>query len=110
VGHDPRQLGFKVARWTRAMVAELLGRQFGVRLSAASVGSCVKDRGISLLSIIEIPHPVSIRVADYWVMVGGTSSVMRSATATGSSQCGQAPPRPTRWQNTPQSGQRCSPR
>src|SRR6266508_392576 len=70
----------------------------------------VKDRGISLLSIIEIPHPVSIRMADYWVMVGSTSSVMRSATATGSSQCGQAPPRPTRWQNTPQSGQRCSPR
>jgi len=70
----------------------------------------VKDRGISPLSIIEIPHPVSIRMADYWMMVGSTSWAMRSATATGSSQCGQAPPRPTRWQNTPQSPQRCSPR
>ncbi|HYV01197.1 MAG TPA: hypothetical protein VEM93_02495, partial [Actinomycetota bacterium] len=49
------------------------------------VAGGVKDRGISLLSIIEIPHPVSIRMADYWVMVGSTSSVMRSATATGSS-------------------------
>ncbi len=71
----------------------------------------VKDRGISSLSIIEIPHPVSTGGSgDYRVVVGGTSSLMRSATATGSSQCGQAPPRPTRWQNTPQSWQCCSPR
>ena len=71
----------------------------------------VKDRGISSLSIVEIPHPVSTGwPGDYRVVVGGTSSLSRSATATGSSQDGQAPPRPTRWQNTPQSWQRCSPR
>jgi len=48
--------------------------------------------------------------AGYWVVAGSTSWVSSSVTATGSSQWGQAPPRPTRWQNTPQSGQRCSPR
>ena len=34
----------------------------------------------------------------------------RSATATGSSHEGQSPPGPTRWQNTPHSGQRWVPR
>jgi len=34
----------------------------------------------------------------------------KSLTATGSSQCGQAPPGPIRRQNTPQSSHRCSPK
>jgi transposase len=38
VGSDPRQLHFEFALWTRAMVAELIRREFGVRLSLATVG------------------------------------------------------------------------
>src|SRR5215213_11677963 len=38
VGNDPRQLQFAFALWTRAMVRELIGREFGVRLSEVSVG------------------------------------------------------------------------
>jgi hypothetical protein len=38
VGNDPRQLQFAFALWTRAMVRELIGREFGVRLSEANVG------------------------------------------------------------------------
>jgi len=47
VGNDPRQLGFKFALWTRAMVAELIGHQFGVRLSVASVGRLLRTLGLS---------------------------------------------------------------
>jgi transposase len=47
VGTDPRQLGFRFALWTRAMVAELIGRQFGVRLSVARVGRLLRTLGLS---------------------------------------------------------------
>jgi transposase len=47
VGNDPRQLGFKFALWTRAMVGELIGRQFGVGLSVASVGRLLRTLGLS---------------------------------------------------------------
>jgi transposase len=47
VGSDPRQLGFKFALWTRAMVAELIRRQFGVRLSVARVGRLLRSLGLS---------------------------------------------------------------
>jgi transposase len=47
VGNDPRQLGFKFALWTRVMVAELIHREFGVRLSVASVGRLLRTLGLS---------------------------------------------------------------
>jgi len=98
-----------MARPTPARLADL--RRSGAWPFVTWCLAAVKDRGISSLSIIVIPHPVSTGGSgDYRVVVGGTSSLMRSATATGSSQDGQAPPRPTRWQNTPQSWQCCSPR
>jgi transposase len=40
-------LGFKFALWTRDMVGELIGRQFGVRLSVASVGRLLRTLGLS---------------------------------------------------------------
>jgi transposase len=47
VGHDPRQLQFALALWTRAMVRELIGREFGVRLSEVSVGRLLRKLGLS---------------------------------------------------------------
>jgi transposase len=47
VGNDPRQLGFKVALWTRAMVRDLIGREFGVGLSVARVGRLLRSLGLS---------------------------------------------------------------
>jgi transposase len=46
-GNDPRQLSFGLALWTRGMVRELIFRQFGVRLSVASVGSVLGRLGMS---------------------------------------------------------------
>jgi transposase len=47
VGADPRQLSFGFALWTRPMVAELIRRRFGVRLSLASVGRVLRGLGLS---------------------------------------------------------------
>src|SRR5215203_6614661 len=47
VSNDPRQLRFAFALWTRAMVRELIGREFGVRLSEVSVGRLLRKLGLS---------------------------------------------------------------
>jgi transposase len=47
VGNDPRQLGFPFALWTRAMVGELIHREFGVHLSEVSVGRLLRTIGLS---------------------------------------------------------------
>ena len=47
VGNDPRQLRFVFALWTRAMVRELIRREFGVRLSEVSVGRLLRKLGLS---------------------------------------------------------------
>src|SRR4029453_4891824 len=47
VGNDPRQLQFTFALWTRAMVRELIRREFSVRLSEVSVGRLLRKLGLS---------------------------------------------------------------
>jgi len=47
VGNDPRQLQFIFALWTRAMVRELIRREFAVRLSEVSVGRLLRKLGLS---------------------------------------------------------------
>ncbi|GHE34379.1 hypothetical protein GCM10017673_41450 [Streptosporangium violaceochromogenes] len=47
VGTDPRQLSFGFALWTRAMVAELIRREFKVKLSPVSVGRILARLGMS---------------------------------------------------------------
>ncbi|PWJ53364.1 Winged helix-turn helix, partial [Quadrisphaera granulorum] len=48
VGHDPRQLQFEFALWTRELVAEMIARDFGVNLSLVSVGRLMKKMGLSV--------------------------------------------------------------
>ncbi len=38
VGKDPRQDGFDFALWTRAIVAEMIGKKFGIALGLTEVG------------------------------------------------------------------------
>jgi transposase len=47
VGNDPRQLQFAFALCTRAMVRELIRREFAVRLSEVSVGRLLRKLGLS---------------------------------------------------------------
>jgi transposase len=44
---DPRQMKFPFALWTSLMVAELIRRQFGIRLSKASVCRLLNQLGLS---------------------------------------------------------------
>ena len=46
-GSDPRQLSFEFALWTRELVRELIRREFGVSLSAVSVGRLLRKLGLS---------------------------------------------------------------
>jgi transposase len=47
VGNDPRQLQFAFALWTRAMIRELIRREFDVRLSEVSIGRLLRKLGLS---------------------------------------------------------------
>src|SRR5512135_3375809 len=47
VGSDPRQLQFEFALWTRDLVRQLVRREFGVALSAVSVGRLLHRLGLS---------------------------------------------------------------
>src|SRR4030043_2112748 len=44
---DPRQMKFPFALWTRLMIAELIRRQFRIRLSKASVCRLLNQFGLS---------------------------------------------------------------
>jgi transposase len=47
VDHDPRQLRFEFALWTREMIRELIRRECDVRLSLVSVGRLLRKLGLS---------------------------------------------------------------
>ena len=44
---DPRQLKFAFALWTRPLIAELIKRKFGIKLSRTSVGRLLHQLGFS---------------------------------------------------------------
>lgn len=46
VSVDPRQLKFEFALWTRAMIRELIWREFRGKLSEVSVGRMLKSLGL----------------------------------------------------------------
>src|SRR5215217_3350976 len=61
VGNDPRQLQFVFALWTRAMVRELIGREFGVRLSEVSVGRLLHRLELSRERALYRNHDESVQ-------------------------------------------------
>jgi transposase len=46
-GRDPRQYGLDFGLWTRAVVADLIERKFGLRLSVTSVGALLERLGLT---------------------------------------------------------------
>ena len=53
---EPNFFGFQAALWTRAMVAALIDKVFGVQLSVESVGRIMRDRmGLSAQRPVRLP-------------------------------------------------------
>jgi len=46
-GHDPREYGLETGLWTRAVVASLIERKFGIRLGRTAVGDLLAKLGLS---------------------------------------------------------------
>lgn len=46
-GRDPRQYGLDFGLWTRTVVAELIGRKFGVQLGVTAVGELLAKLGLT---------------------------------------------------------------
>lgn len=46
-GPDPRQYGLDFGLWTRAVVAELIGKKFGIRLGVTAVGALLAKLGLT---------------------------------------------------------------
>jgi len=46
-GRDPRQYGLDFGLWTRSLVAELIERKFGIRLSVTAVGELLARLGLT---------------------------------------------------------------
>ncbi|CAN7775814.1 IS630 family transposase [Cupriavidus necator] len=46
-GRDPRQYGLDFGLWTRAIVAQLIEKKFGVRLGATAVGALLAKLGLT---------------------------------------------------------------
>jgi transposase len=46
-GKNPMQYGFDFGLWTRAIVRDLVGREFDVRLSLSSIGALLARQGLS---------------------------------------------------------------
>jgi len=46
-GHDPRQSGLETGLWTRAVVASLIARKFGIQLGRTAVGDLLAKLGLT---------------------------------------------------------------
>ena len=71
---SPRQLRFEFALWTREMVRELVRRQFGVGLSAVSVGRLLARMGLSPQRPA-YPMPWTSALSHCWVSGVGCGAV-----------------------------------
>ena len=46
-GNTPRQYGLDFGLWTRAVVADLIARKFGIRLGLTAIGEWLAKRGLT---------------------------------------------------------------
>lgn len=66
VGTNPAQLQFELALWTRDTVRQLIRREFGVRLSAVSVGRLLRKLGLSPQRPLHRAYQQDPEAVQYW--------------------------------------------
>jgi len=65
---EPNFFGFQAALWTRAMVAALIDKVFGVQLSVESVGRIMRDRmGLSAQRPVRRAYQADDTAVHHWV-------------------------------------------
>jgi NAD(P)-dependent dehydrogenase (short-subunit alcohol dehydrogenase family) len=89
-----------------AQVAIAGRRREKLEAAAVEIAAAAREGGEAAFLDADIRDPEAAQK----LVAFAVSMLTRSVSATGSSQCGQGPPGPTRRQKMPQSGQRCSPR
>lgn len=65
-GRDPRQYGLDFGLWTRAVVAELIERKFGMALSLATVGTVLARLGLTPQKPLERAYQRDPEAIDRW--------------------------------------------
>lgn len=67
VGKDPRQYGFDFGLWTRAIVAEMIERKFGVKLGLTAVGKLLAALQITPQKPLRRAYERDPQAVDEWV-------------------------------------------
>jgi transposase len=65
-GHDPRQYGLDFGLWTRAIVADLIERRFGVRLGLTAVGALLARLGLTPQKPLQRAYQRDPRAIETW--------------------------------------------
>ena len=63
---DPKQLKFPFALWTREMVASIIKKQFGIKLSVSSVGRLLRQLGFSCQKPLYRAYQQNSDAVDKW--------------------------------------------
>jgi transposase len=66
VGHDPRQLQFDFALWTREVIREVIRREFGVKLAVTTVGRLPRKLGMSPQRPLRRAHQQNPEAVERW--------------------------------------------
>lgn len=67
IGKDPRQYGFDFGLWTRAIVAEMIGKKFGVKLGPTAVGKLLAGLQITPQKPLRRAYERDPQAVDEWV-------------------------------------------
>jgi transposase len=65
-GKNPMQHGFEFALWTRQIVRDLIEREFGVRLSLASVGALLAKLGLTVQKPLQRAYQRDAEAVEQW--------------------------------------------
>src|SRR5947209_12816222 len=65
-GHDPREYGLDTGLWTRAVVASLIERKFGIRLGRTAVGELLAKLGLTPQKPLQRAYQRDPAAIDRW--------------------------------------------